>query len=950
MALLMALCMFPMIASADTHVINEDGTYSLSAYENGDRVTIGSGLTVTLLGDSSVTYTNFSISCGSGVTLTLSNVNINDRGYDYVCPLSFTGSGNTLSLADGTNNSCQGGKGYPGVLAGSGCELTITGNGALTTLGWGYENESHDTFGAAGIGGKSESNAGNITIMGGIIDATGGDYGAGIGSGCHMYGISGNCTVSIYGGTITARGGNSSAAIGGGNAGNATVNIYGGTITATGAGGGTGIGGGTLGNGTVNIYGGTVSAAAGDTAGAGIGGGTGGNGTVTITGGKVTAVSGDHYGAGIGGGFRGRGTVSISGGEVTATGGTYGAGIGGGQGSSTFMVSISGGTVKASGDGQAIGNGTSCDGTLYIGGGSVDADVPYSVYESPESTTQVYKTTVSGLPVSTDTGCAINGGIGFWCKTDESGSIYPWLPASDSAKAVIRIGDDYYKATGEISAAESNSITAEECLVITADSLPDGSVDDAYSQTLTAVGGNRSYTWSYTGTLPDGLAFSDGVLSGTPSEAGEYEFTLTVTDGNGLTGKESYTVTIYQALSVDLTALSVDGGTLSPGFDRDTVAYSVTPATDAFVDTIAITATAADMGTTLTIGGVSAASGEETTVGLDNGANLIPITLTSANGLSQKSYILSVNGTVSNADLQSLSLSPGGLSFDKDTTDYSCSVSKDITSIDITASPADSKAILLFNGAILEPGDTQSISLDVGENIISLMVVAQDATTKTYTIIVTRQAAIQITTELLPIGIVGAPYGKTLSAAGGSGSYSWTWEAAPGSTLPSGISLSPDGVLSTAPGEKLSQSAIGSYLVQVTVADASDAALSATQCFPLTIREGCGNGAYIIDTDGDDAYTGGYTDDGIPVLTVNSGYKGFTYFTVEIEAVTGHSGSETAIFVQIRNGQEINFSFVRNDFDTAGIVQAAFNVRPGDVVKVYILDSLSNTCSNPCIL
>ena len=61
-------------------------------------------------------------------------------------------------------------------------------------------------------------------------------------------------------------------------------------------------------------------------------------------------------------------------------------------------------------------------------------------------------------------------------------------------------------------------------------------VGTAYSQTLEAVGGDGTYEWALaTGPLPPGLALSTaGVLSGTPTTAGEYTFTVQVASG-GLT-------------------------------------------------------------------------------------------------------------------------------------------------------------------------------------------------------------------------------------------------------------------------------------------------------------------------------------------------------------------------------------------------------------------------------
>src|SRR6185312_642940 len=62
-----------------------------------------------------------------------------------------------------------------------------------------------------------------------------------------------------------------------------------------------------------------------------------------------------------------------------------------------------------------------------------------------------------------------------------------------------------------------------------------GTVSDPFSFTATATGGTGTLTWSESGTLPPGLTFtSAGVLSGTPTTAGTYPYTITVTDSLGL--------------------------------------------------------------------------------------------------------------------------------------------------------------------------------------------------------------------------------------------------------------------------------------------------------------------------------------------------------------------------------------------------------------------------------
>ncbi len=84
-------------------------------------------------------------------------------------------------------------------------------------------------------------------------------------------------------------------------------------------------------------------------------------------------------------------------------------------------------------------------------------------------------------------------------------------------------------------------------LTIGTTSLLDGVENVAYSETLTATGGDRTYTWVITtGALPAGLilAASSGTLTGTPSAVGSSAFTVQAASGDGQSATQSYSIAV----------------------------------------------------------------------------------------------------------------------------------------------------------------------------------------------------------------------------------------------------------------------------------------------------------------------------------------------------------------------------------------------------------------------
>jgi uncharacterized protein (TIGR03437 family) len=116
-------------------------------------------------------------------------------------------------------------------------------------------------------------------------------------------------------------------------------------------------------------------------------------------------------------------------------------------------------------------------------------------------------------------------------------------------------------SAGSISASLVVNVGAQQTLTLSA-SIPPALAGVVYSATLGVTGGTPPYQWSGSGSLPEGMSFSSGgVLSGTPSQAGSYSFSVQVQDSSKppLTATGSFTLIVTQPA----TLLSVSASQLS---------------------------------------------------------------------------------------------------------------------------------------------------------------------------------------------------------------------------------------------------------------------------------------------------------------------------------------------------------------------------------------------------
>lgn len=195
--------------------------------------------------------------------------------------------------------------------------------------------------------------------------------------------------------------------------------------------------------------------------------------------------------------------------------------------------------------------------------------------------------------------------------------------------------------------------------------LPPFTVASWYDQTISASGGTEPYTYAITiGALPAGLVLnnSTGALSGTPSAAGAFNFTITATDSStgagAYTGSRAYSGTVASQPTPSITGISPNSGPVAGGSSviisgsnftgATAVRFGGAPATGFTVNSatsITATAPAGSAGTVditvTTAGGTSATGAADqytyvaapsvTSVSPDNGSAGSSVTITGSN-------------------------------------------------------------------------------------------------------------------------------------------------------------------------------------------------------------------------------------------------------------------------------------------------------------------------------
>ncbi|WDL95290.1 beta strand repeat-containing protein [Alicyclobacillus sp. ALC3] len=666
-------------------------------------------------------------------------------------------------------------------------------------------------------------------------------------------------------------------------------------------------------------------------------------GGVTITDSHASvSAGGGYYNGGLVGDstFRGDLEISQSYAYATVSGGTTGhdGGLVGSLTNGSIIASFASATVRGgsfSRDGGLVGTMTS--GTLtnvYATGstsGQNNAFVGGLVGHAWQSDNQISyayaSETLSGGTSSSVGRLAgeVDTGAGTWTDVYTnntspsqnlagsgalfSSGIVSWLTASQMTSQSAFVGFDFTSTW----AIDPSGVINEEMPylrgmypTIDTTSLNVAVSGATYSASFAALGGSGGDTWSVAG-LPTGLTINSatGVISGTATTAGVYTLTATVTDSLDLSDTRVLTldvaspvvVTVPSSTTIELPSSgsvsslawtpSATGGAVGGGGVGGTYTWSMSPTS---LDGLGLTPSGTWTGTVATTGQYSATLEATSKLGVLGSAT---VSLDVLSALVLKTTSALPEGEAGFAYHDQLSASGGS-------GNYTWALASGTTS-------AQTDGLSLSSSGVLSGDPTAS-----GTFTFTATVSDGYATeSRSFTLDVAPALVLQ-TTSPLPEGETGVGYQQSLSATGGSGSYTWALASGTTSGETDGLSLSSAGVLSGAPAV-----GPGTFTFTATVSDGYAVesrsftldvapALSPLSSVRQTVLAGWPDTFTFTEMGGYGSYTWslasgtlppGYTLTSDGVLSGQSNVPGRYDFTVQVTDSLGATRLESAMWV-----------------------------------------------------
>lgn len=349
-------------------------------------------------------------------------------------------------------------------------------------------------------------------------------------------------------------------------------------------------------------------------------------------------------------------------------------------------------------------------------------------------------------------------------------------------------------------------------IAMTPTNPPAGTANVAYSQQLSQTGGVGTVTYALTsGIMPPGVSVSGtGLISGTPTTPGTYNFTITATGSNGCSSAQAFTIVINcPTITLTPAAGNLPGGTVAATYNQ---VISQTGGMGTF--TYTVTNGSLPPGLTLNTNG--------TISGMPLTAGTYTFTVTGTNTPCSGSAVYTIvigcptitlspanppNGTAGTAYNQVITQTGGG----NGTYTYI-----------LTTGSLPTGLTLNTNGTI---SGTPSAAGTYTFSITATGTQSGCSVTQSFTVVISCPV-ITVNPATLPNGTVGTAYpATTITQTGGTNPTTYT----AGTGLPPGLTLATNGTLSGTP------TTPGTYTFTITAT--SQFGCTGTRTYTLTI--GC---------------------------------------------------------------------------------------------------------------
>ena len=468
----------------------------------------------------------------------------------------------------------------------------------------------------------------------------------------------------------------------------------------------------------------------------------------------------------------------------------------------SFVLNAAGGTAPKTWSSTQLPGGLNLDPQTGIVNGIPTAAGNYSVIftvtdQTGRTATLTQSLTVNA-PVSVTTATLPNwtAGRAYNQTVAAAGGVapYTWSVSGGSLPGSVTLA----AATGVISgtpaqgsynftltATDANSVTASKtyavvinpALAIQTTTLADGFPGSLYSQPMSLFGGTAPYIWSVSaGSLPAGLSIDSisGAITGIPTTAGSYAFTVSVQDVTGVPAvTKAMSINIVAPLSISTAGVS--DGAVNTVFTSTTFAVTVTNPVAPTPLTWSIASGSLPNGLTLSSMGVL--SGTPISAGAYN----VTIKVSDADSrTATRNYSFNIYSqvTVATATLNPWTVNRAGYSQTLAATGGNGTYTWAVTSGALPPGLSLAAATGIISGTPTVPG-TYTISVAATDSSTLLLAASRQLT-------VVINPALSVITTTLGNGVVNALYSQQLLSSGGTSPLLWTVTAG---SLPAGLSL-----------------------------------------------------------------------------------------------------------------------------------------------------------------